>query len=72
MKQIIILIAVIVLGGIWIKSEKAKVAYADIDCPVCGSTEVLDFGTTTERGQHCHCYDCGQEFYILEDEGSHE
>ena len=55
--------AVIVLGGLWIRSEKAKVAYADTDCPVCGSSEVLDFGQT-ERGQHCHCYDCGQEFYL--------
>ena len=63
MKQVIALIAVIVLGGIWIKSEKAKVAYADTDCPVCGSSEVLDFGET-EHGQKCHCYDCRAEFYI--------
>jgi transposase-like protein len=63
MKQVIALLAVIVLGGLWIRSEKAKVAYADTDCPVCGSSEVLDFGQT-ERGQHCHCYDCGQEFYL--------
>jgi transposase-like protein len=63
MKQVIALLAVIVLGGLWISSEKAKVAYADTGCPVCGSSEVLDFGQT-ERGQHCHCYDCGQEFYL--------
>ena len=63
MKQVIALLAVIVLGGLWIRSEKANVAYADTDCPVCGSSEVLDFGQT-ERGQHCHCYDCGQEFYL--------
>lgn len=70
MKQLIALAAVIILGGLWIKSEKAKVAYADTDCPVCGSSEVLDFGTS-ENGQKCHCYDCGREFYIL-DEASYE
>ena len=64
MKQIIALLAAIVLGGIWVSHEKAKVAYADTDCPTCGGSEVLDFGQT-EQGQHCHCYDCGQEFYIL-------
>ena len=62
-KQVFILLAAIVLGVLWVRSENAKVAYADTDCPVCGGSEVLDFGQT-ERGQHCHCYDCGQEFYI--------
>lgn len=63
MKQIIALLTAIIIGGIWVKSLKDKVAYADTDCPTCGSSEVLDFGQT-EQGQHCHCYDCGQEFYL--------
>lgn len=70
MKQVIVLVAVIVLGGIWINSERAKVAYAGTDCPACGSAEVLDFGHS-EKGQKCHCFDCGKEFYIL-DEVSYE
>lgn len=54
------------VGLIWISSKRAAIDYADIPCPTCGSVEVLDFGHT-ERGQHCHCADCGREFYI-EDE----
>lgn len=54
------------LGLIWIGSKRVCIAYADMPCPTCGSVEVLDFGHT-ERGQLCHCFDCGQEFFI-EDE----
>lgn len=64
MRQVIALLTVIIIGLLWVKSLKDKVAYADIDCPACGGVEVLDFGQT-EHGQHCHCYDCGHEFYIL-------
>lgn len=63
MKQVVLLLIVIVLGTIWVRSEKAKVAYADTPCPACGSSEVLDFGQT-EHGQHCHCFDCKTEFYV--------
>jgi len=63
MKQIIILTALITAGLLWIKSEKAKVNYADFACPVCGSEEVLDFGDSA-RGQHYSCYDCKADFYI--------
>ena len=63
-KQLALLAALLILGTIWVRSIKAQVAYADTDCPVCGSNEVLDFGET-DMGQHCHCYDCGQEFYLI-------
>lgn len=63
-KQLALLAALLILGTIWVRSIKAQVAYADTDCPVCGSNEVLDFGET-DKGQHCHCYDCGQEFYLI-------
>ena len=65
-KQLALLaaLALLILGTIWVRSIKAQVAYADTDCPVCGSNEVLDFGET-DKGQHCHCYDCGQEFYLI-------
>ena len=69
MKQVLVLLTVIVLGCIWVSSIKAKVAYAETDCPTCGSSEVLDFGYNEEGDQHCHCYDCGQEFYILNNHG---
>lgn len=58
----VMLAALILLAG-WTHSLKAQVAYADTDCPACGSNEVLDFGET-DKGQHCHCYDCRQEFYL--------
>ena len=69
-KQLILLAILIVTGAIWVRSIKAQVAYADTDCPTCGSNEVLDFGRY-EYGQKCHCYDCGQEFFIL-DEGAED
>ena len=62
-KQLALLAALLILGTIWVRSIKAQVAYADTDCPVCGSNEVLDFGET-DKGQHCHCYDCGQHVYL--------
>jgi len=75
MKKQSILLAVmlaklILLAG-WAHSLKAQVAYADIDCPVCGSDEVLDFGES-ELGQKCHCYDCKTEFYITENYSDYE
>lgn len=62
-KKITLLVAIIVLGTIWIKHLRQQVDYVDMDCPVCGSSKVLDFGTN-EHGNRCHCYDCKTEFYI--------
>ena len=63
MKKIVFLSVLILVGIIWVNHLKAQVAYVDMNCPTCGSDEVLDFGES-ELGQKCHCYDCGQEFYI--------
>lgn len=62
-KEITLLVAIIVLGTIWISHLKAQIDYADMECPVCRSSEVLDFGES-EHGDRCYCYDCETEFYI--------
>lgn len=62
-KEIALLAAIIVLGSIWISHLNAQIDYADTECPVCGSCEVLDFGES-EHGERCYCYDCETEFYI--------
>ena len=62
-KEITLLVAIIVLGTIWTSHLKAQIDYADMECPVCGSSEVLDFGES-EHGDRCYCYDCETEFYI--------
>lgn len=54
----------------WVKNIKAQVAYADFNCPTCGSSEVLDYGET-RHGMHYQCYDCKMEFYTQEN-NSHE
>lgn len=46
----------------WVQHLKAQVSYADFNCPVCGSDDVLDFGET-DHGRHSQCYDCKAEFY---------
>lgn len=55
----------------WVQHLKAQVSYADFNCPVCGSDEVLDFGDS-ELGKKCHCYDCKTEFYITENYSDYE
>jgi predicted RNA-binding Zn-ribbon protein involved in translation (DUF1610 family) len=69
MKEIIIPAALMFLTVIsciiYVASRAAKVDYVDVQCPACGSCEVLDFGTKDGR-QKAHCYDCKQEFYISE------
>ncbi len=63
MKQVVILLAVIVLGIVWIQYEKSQVTYSETSCPMCGSEEVLDLGSD-QRGNHCRCYSCKQDFYV--------
>ena len=60
-----IFVIVLLIG--WVQHLKAQVAYADFNCPVCGSDEVLDFGET-EYGRHSQCFDCKTEFYTQETE----
>lgn len=69
MKQIVALLAAIVLGGVWIQHQKAQVDYVDDPCPVCGSNEVLDLGTDEDGRQHARCFDCKADYYILNEEG---
>lgn len=51
---------------IYAKYQKSKVKYVNIECPMCESVEVLDFGTNYNGEQKCHCADCGVNFTITE------
>ncbi len=61
--SVAVVILCVALG--WVKNLKAQVAYADFNCPTCGSSEVLDYGDT-QQGAHYQCYDCKTEFYAQE------
>lgn len=66
MSRLVLLAILIVFSIIWCNRLKSQVAYVDIDCPMCGSDEVLDFGTDMNGWQKCHCADCKTEFTIEE------
>ena len=63
--HITILLLAIILGGILINHERSQVRYVNTDCPYCGSSEVLDFGLTDGGDQRAHCFDCKQEYNII-------
>lgn len=67
-KNIIIYIALIVaiiVGLLYIGHLRSQVRYVDTSCPICGSSEVLDFGTGDDGNQRAHCFDCSTEFLTL-------
>ena len=46
---------------------RSQIDYLDIECPVCGSCEVGNFGEdpiNVSLGTKGHCFDCGTEFYV--------
>lgn len=46
---------------------RSQTGYMNINCPVCGSEEVGDFGEdplNTSLGTQGHCFDCGTEFFV--------
>ena len=61
---VVIVVIALLIG--WVQQIKAQVAYADFNCPVCGSDEVLDFGETDHHGRHSQCFNCKAEFYETE------
>lgn len=67
MKKIIILTALIISAAVYVGHLKSEINYADIDCPICGGDEVLDFGTDDSGAQKCHCADCGVEFIMYDE-----
>lgn len=60
-KSILLVIAIIVCAVIMSKNDHK---YADIDCPVCGSCDVLDISDEDTDDQQCICVECGTEFSI--------
>ena len=67
-KVIAAFIVVLMFGYFYITRTKSQVKYADISCPKCASTEVLDYGYDEENdGNHLYCSDCKSQFYILRD-----
>lgn len=67
-KEIIILavlVAAIIAGCMYLEELRAKVNYVDTPCPMCGSRQILDYGTDIDGNQLAHCYDCRKEFINL-------
>lgn len=60
--QVIILAAVIIFGFAWIHSIKSNIEYADFECPVCGSCEVLKLHTDDDGNTDYKCPDCHTEY----------
>lgn len=56
---------VIILGCAYIHNLKSNIDYADIECPKCGSNEVLDYGEDEQGNHDCQCYDCKTMFVIV-------
>jgi len=56
--QVIVLAAVIIIGSIWIHNIRSGIEYADFECPMCESNEVLKLhsenGTTNYECADCH------------------
>ncbi|MBQ7472623.1 MAG: hypothetical protein IJS97_09445 [Prevotella sp.] len=63
---IVAIAATIIIGGIYIGHLRSQVKYAGFPCPVCGSSEVLDFGTNDQGDQRAQCFDCKTDFTISE------
>ena len=61
---IVVIVATIIIGFLYVSHIRSQVKYVDMPCPSCGSSEVLDFGLTDEGDQRAHCFDCKQEFTI--------
>ena len=61
----IVAVIVIILSA-WTSYLKSDIDYVDIDCPICGGCEVINFGDY-DGETHCHCADCDAEFYLSED-----
>lgn len=63
--QITLLTVIITVGIIIINNVKSKVNYISEPCPICGSSEVLDYGYDNMKCQeHAHCVTCNRDFYI--------
>lgn len=63
--QITLFVIIITVGVIIINNTKSKVNYISEPCPICGSSEVLDFGYDNMNCQeHAHCVICNKDFYI--------
>ena len=46
-------------------SLKKEVAYVGVDCPICGNSEVLDFGYNENMdANRAYCSDCDIEFMV--------
>lgn len=57
-----LLLIVIIIGARIINYQRSHVSYVDIDCPFCGSSEVLDLGTSADGDQHARCFSCKADF----------
>ena len=58
---------VIIALLIYANHLRSQIDYLDIECPVCGSAEVGNFGEDPLKpslGTKGHCFDCGTEFYV--------
>ena len=68
-ETVFIILGVLLIIGLAIYKNhlRSKIGYLDINCPVCGSEEVGDFGEdplNPSLGTKGHCFDCGTEFYV--------
>ena len=64
--QLIVLVAIIVIGSAWIQSIKSGIEYADFPCPMCDSNEVLKLYSDNNVTDY-ECADCHTKFAIEED-----
>lgn len=65
--KIAMLITLFIGGILYINHLKSQVDYLNIDCPQCGSCEVLNYGhDDINMCQKGHCSTCGCDI-IVED-----
>ena len=52
------IILVVVVAAVHINHLRSNIGYVGIDCPQCGSNEVLDLGEDIDGTTRAKCADC--------------